>query len=155
MELNKLAGEKAETCRMKKLDECFGHLTLGQVDYNFIEGCKAQRLSGLLGSGRDPNRGRLDHNGSDKPLTKHQKHWRKKRGMEIPQAPVFPVSTQSVRHELVLLRRAVDAYFKAKNLVETQGAWLHTQHLMTMDLPPACEPRDRILSDTEIVAISR
>lgn len=153
-ELAKLAGRKSEASRLKNLDAWFGHLTLGQIDYPRIEKWKAQRLSGLLGSGRNPNRGRSDGgDGAAKPLTKHQKHWRKKQGQEIPETRVFPVSTQSVRHELMLLRRTVFSYFKTKSLIARHGAWLHAHHVMQMDLPPPCEPRDRRLSNEEFVAI--
>lgn len=178
-ELSKLAGEDAQTCRLKKLEEWFGHLSLGEVDYDRIEHWKARRLSGILGSGRNPNRGtapeeqlktkaerqseeksgskRNDEEVAKKPLTKHQKHWRKtqaiKDGIKIPETFVFPVSTQTVRHELVLLKRAIKAYFLSRNLMLAHGGWLQSHHVLVMELPAKSEPRDRRLSNDEIQAI--
>jgi len=137
-ELAKLAGKDAETSRLNKLGEWFGKMTLGQLDSVLIERWRGLRLSGLLGSGRNPDRsairddqlqldvGRnfkaqsLIDNSCIKPLSKHQKHWRVKQaikhGKPLPAVVVFPVSSQTARHELALLRRTIKAYFESQGL---------------------------------------
>jgi integrase len=174
-ELAKLAGKNAETSRLNKLAEWFGQMTLGQLDCALIEQWTELRLSGLLGSGRNPDRSavrddqlQLDGESnsknqspvdkiSQKPLTKHQRHWRVKqaikKGETLPTAIVFPVSSQTARHELVLLRRTIKAYFESQGLHALHGIWLATHYVIRMKLPSPCEARKRRLSDDEIVSI--
>ena len=178
-ELAKLAGESAQAGRLRKLEEWFGHLTLDELDTKRVEKWLQLRLCGLLGSGRNPDRStapkeqfksktegqsetlRAGQRGDDEipahPLTKHQKHWRKKQaiknGAELAQEEIFSVSTQTARHELVLLRKAINAYFGSTNLLLPHRGWVKSQYVMTMDLPAKAEPRSRRLSDDEIEAI--
>lgn len=158
-ELDRLAGKQAEASRLNRLKGWFGHLTFGQLDAKCLKKWKAQRLSGLLGSGRNPNRAQTGLPGEDgKPLTKHQRYWRKKKAGntalgQSAQGIVYPVSTQTIRHEIVLLRRAVQTYFDQEGLMLAHGMWLQAHYLMRMPLPAKAEPRDRRLSDEEVVAI--
>jgi integrase len=139
---------------LRRLRQWFGRLTLGQLDYRVLEKWQTQRLTGLLGSGRNPNRGNDGAQDDDpKPLAKHQRHWRKTPGKELPCKQVYPVSTQTARHELVLLRRAIQSYFKLQRLMLWHGMWLQTHYLMQMNLPAAADPRDRRLSDEEVTAV--
>lgn len=179
MELRKLAGEGPQAGRLRKLEEWFGHLTLDELDSKCVEKWLQRRLCGLLGSGRNPDRSvapkeqlmtkverqlvvqGAGQQGDDEvltqPLTKHQKHWRKKQaikhGLEQGTEEVFPVSTQTARHELVLLRKAITVYFGSTNLMLPHRGWLKSQYVMTMDLPEKAEPRSRRVSDDEIEAI--
>lgn len=128
-ELDKLAGKDAQTSRLNQLEGWFGHLTLSQLDYNYVDKWRRQRMSGKLGSGRNPNRGRVpvaqiqtqaeresgeistDEQQEDeapkKLLTKHQRYSRKKQaikdGEKIPEALVFPVSSPVARQLLTFL----------------------------------------------------
>lgn len=178
-ELSKLAGESSQAGRLRKLEEWFGHLTLDELDTKCVEKWLQRRLCGLLGSGRNPDRsvapkeqlktmaeGRSDAQSVNQqsidespaqPLTKHQKHWRKKQaikhGSELAMEEVFPVSSQTARHELVLLRKAINAYFSSTNLMLPHRGWLKSQYVLTMDLPSKAEARSRRVSNDEIEAI--
>ena len=179
VELCKLAGEGPQAGRLRKLEEWFGHLTLDELDAKRVQNWLQRRLCGLLGSGRNPDRSLAPkeqfltkverqlsvqgagQQGDDevlaKPLTKHQKHWRKKQainhGSELAVEEVFPVSTQTARHELVLLRKAITAYFGSTNLMLPHRGWLKSQYVLTMGLPEKAEARSRRVSDEEIEAI--
>lgn len=141
-ELPKLAGAEADSSRLKRLHEWFGHLTLGQLDYDFLDQWMVDRQAGLLGSGRV----------SDRTLTKHQRHYRKKMGYELPPAVIVPPSAQTVRHEITLMRRALVAYFRANKLNQFHGAWLAAQYVMEIRLPEKPEPRDTRV-DEEALAL--
>jgi integrase len=141
-ELSKLASAASDTSRLKRLDEWFGHLTLGQLDYDLLDRWMVERQAGLLGSGRVSNR----------MLTKHQKYYRKKMGQELPSAVIVPPSAQTVRHEITLMRRALVAYFRANKLNQSHGAWLAAQYVMEIRLPEKPEPRDTRV-DEEALAL--
>lgn len=153
-ELPTLASQSTEASRLARLRKWFGERTVDQLDRNFINKWKMDRQSGKLGSGRDPNRAAtMAPEGGEKPLTKHQRYTRKLAGKEVPEKPVYPVSTQTVRHELNLLRRAVTTYFTKESRWETYGAWWQAHYLMRMELPESAEPRHRRVSDDELVDI--
>lgn len=139
--LAQLAGSTAEASRLKNLGTWFGHLTLGQLPPSVLEDWQSKRLAGLLGSGRVR---KID-------MTKHQRHYRKNHAAPeaAPGAPeqIAGVSAQTVRHELVLLRRSITAYFREKQLNHLHGAWLNSLFVMTMPLPKRPEPRETRLSD--------
>lgn len=141
-ELPKLAGAEADSSRLKRLHEWFGHLTLGQLDYDFLDQWMVDRQAGLLGSGRV----------SDRTLTKHQRHYRKKMGHELPPAVIMPPSAQTVRHEITLMRRALVAYFRANKLSQFHGAWLAAQYVMEIRLPEKPQPRETRV-DEEALAL--
>lgn len=121
-ELPKLSGAASDKSRLKRLDEWFGRYTLGQLSYDILETWKDERQAGKLGSGRV----------SDPTLTKQQRYKLKQSGQPLPVQVIAPVSAQTVRHELVLLRRALTAYFRANGLMHLHGAWLQSQHVMYM-----------------------
>jgi len=159
------ASVATERSRLKKLQGWFGGLTLGQFDYNCIEEWKRMRLKGELGSGRNPNRGpdaevendyadssmssNVDSNPKAAMMTKHQKYRVKKNGGVLPPEKIFPVSTQTVRHEIVLIRRCLKAYFDAHSLVFEHLAWLLAHWIMRMPLPDKANARTRRISDDE------
>lgn len=152
-ELSKLAGERSEASRLALLRKCFGQCTLDQLDEDFIDKWKLDRFCGKYGSGRPTNRvvALLDKNGE--PLTKHQRYACRKKGEEVP-TQLHPVSTQSVRHELSLLRRAITKYLKKdKQRWRLLGASWLGHHLMEMMLPNAADPRKRRISDDELCDI--
>jgi integrase len=150
-ELSRLAGKGSEASRLVLLRKCFGECTLGQLDEDFIDEWKLDRFRGKYGSGRPPNRAAalgIGENGT--PLTKHQRYALRKKGKDVP-SQVHPVSSQSVRHELGLLRRAITKYFKKdKRRWSSLGACWQAHYLMQMELPEAAEPRSRRVSDDEL-----
>jgi len=148
-QLAKLAGAASESSRLKKLGEWFGHLKLAQLPPSFIEDWQSKRLAGLLGSGRVRK--------SD--MTKHQRHYRKHHSASDAPLPapeqIAKVSPQTVRHELVLLRRAITAYFKEKQLLHVHGGWLTSLAIMTAELPERPDPRETRLADKPLEAVLR
>lgn len=175
-ELDKLAGVTAESSRLRRLELWFGKLTLDQLDSDLLDKWLELRGSGLLGSGRNNDRSRSPEkkltlpksgvhakssihegdglNANQPPLTKHQRYSMKKRGAGfLVEQTVFPISTQTMRHELALLRRAIQSFFKSKKLLLEYGPWLQSQHVMAMKLPEAAAARTRRISDVEILSI--
>jgi integrase len=178
-ELSKLAGERAQAGRLKMLEQWFGNLSLDELDGKCVKKWLQRRLSGMLGSGRNPDRSTIPteqlktlaekesvghpvgpHTAPEPTaqlLTKHQKHWRKKQalkhGIELPVNEVFPVSSQTARHELVLLRKAINTYFDSDNLLLPHRGWLKSQYILVMDLPLKSDARTRRVSNDEIEAI--
>jgi integrase len=153
-DLPKLSSQATEASRLARLREWFGELTTEQLREGLIDKWVIDRLSGKLGSGRDPNRSAtMSGDRGEKPLTKHQRYTRKKAGKEVLEKPIYPVSTQSVRHELKLLRRAVTKYLKRGNRWPVYGASWQAHYLMTMELPEPADARRRRVSDDELVAI--
>lgn len=144
--LDKLAGSKSEASRLKNLDEWFGSLNLGALRPSRIEKWMDDRSSGKLGSGRVRKT----------DLTKHQRRYRKQVGMSEPSPKLIgSVSQQTVRHELVLLRRAIATYFKEHQLMLGHGQWLLSQHIMSMELPARPDPRETRLPDEPLEVVLR
>lgn len=160
-ELPELAGKATEASRLALLRRCFGELTIVQIDKAVLKKWQNDRLAGKFGTGRAPNRTLAMTAQDDKKevLTKHQRFYRKHAEVKNPrvdretEVTIYPVSSQSVRHELVLFRRAVTKYLKSKELWSQLGAWWQTQALMEWDLPKSAEPRKRRVSNDEILAI--
>jgi integrase len=155
-DLPQISGKDPEVSRLRKLRRWFGDLTVDQLDEGFITKWKKDRLAGKYGSGRDPNRAKtktaLDKDGN-KPLTKHQRHYRKLKGKKVDELPIHKVSSQSVRHELGLLRRSISNYLERESRRPVYGMWWEAHYLKRMELPAQALPRRRRLSDTELRAI--
>lgn len=152
-ELSKLAGERSEASRLELLRKCFGRYTLDQLDEGFIERWKLDRIAGKFGSGRPANRAAALLSKDGVPLTKHQRYRLRKKGEKVPTL-IHPVSTQSVRHELSLLRRAITKYLH-KDKQRWPMLWTSWQahHLVEMKLPASADPRKRRISDEELKGI--
>jgi len=151
VELKKLSGEMAAASRLKRLQRWFGGYTLGQLSKTFLEKWKMERLAGMLGSGRNPSRGVPPATDvTQEMLTKHQRYWRKKTGQPVAAQAVFPVASQTVRHELALLRRATQVYFETYEMDEELAQWLAAQPLMKIALPNKADFRDRRFTDDEV-----
>jgi integrase len=161
-------GSQSDHSRLAKLQHWFGEYTLAQFDFERIEKWKRARLTGELGSGRNPKRtpsvvdkdGKVrqlnphekiaEGEGASKVLTKQQKHALKKKGVRCATEQVFPVTSQTVRHELMLVRRALKFYFEARSLAQNHSGWLAGQYVMRMELPSASEARTRRMDDEEL-----
>jgi len=144
-ELPKLAGAASDKSRLKRLEEWFGCYTLGQLSYDVLETWKDERQAGKLGSGRV----------SDPTLTKQQRYKLRRAGQPLPPTVIKPVASQTVRHELVLFRRALTAYFRAHSLMHLHGAWLASQHIMDMPLPEKSDAREVRVDDDGLAALVR
>lgn len=148
--LSELAGKRSEASRLGFLRKCFGERTLSQLDEAFIKNWKQNRLEGKLGSGRPANRATAMLGEYGAVLTKHQRYVHRKKGKEV-KTQIHPVSTQTVRHELSLLKRAVTKYLKKdKQRWPVLGAYWQEHYLMEMELPSAADPRKRRISDDEL-----
>jgi integrase len=157
-QLKELAGEHQEASRLRLLRQCFEAYMLHELSEKLVKTWIADRFAGKYGSGRPPSRGKSLQLENGKPITKHQRHYRKKfkktaAGQELAENVVHPVSSQTVRHELKLLRRAVTMFLKQENRWLRYGAWWQMQYMMTMKLPPVGAPRYRRISDDEMTAI--
>jgi len=153
-DLPNLSGREAEASRIRNLRVWFGDYSLGQLDNKVvIEEWKSKRESGLLGSGRNPYRGDALRKAADEtPLTKQQRHRLKKKGL-LESEPVFPVSTQTVRHDLAVLRRSIKAYFTRTPSLKALKRWLTEHEVFSMEMPDAADARDQRLSDKQIKEI--
>ncbi|WP_317204445.1 site-specific integrase [Janthinobacterium sp.] len=161
-------GSQSDHSRLSKLQHWFGEYTLGQFDFERIEKWRHSRLKGELGSGRNPKRcpSVVDKGGKVRQLkaneklmdgdltaavlTKQQKHSLKKKGVSCAPEQVFPVTSQTVRHELMLVRRCLKFYFEARSLTQNHASWLAGQYVMRMELPSAAEARTRRMDDEEL-----
>jgi integrase len=147
-QLHKLSGAASEKSRLKRLAEWFGHYQLGQVTTDVLVEWQKRREAGMLGSGRRR---------ADEKFTKHQRHYRlthaenfKPEELPAPLALVG-VSPQTVRHELVLLRRAFTVYFADYRL--QHGNWSDAHPIMRIDLPERPEARSVRVDDIELTSI--
>jgi integrase len=140
-----LSGESVDSSRLNKLDSWFGALKLGQLNYQCLDSWKKARLCGEYGFGRQ-----VRNQGKTGQLTKHQKRYRKQKGESVPVATYSLVSSQTVRHELVLLRRTVQFYFIYMGWKSSYGEWLAGQYLMNINLPTKAKARVQRLSDEAI-----
>lgn len=158
-ELPRLAGKATEASRLALLRKCFGELTIAQIDDAVLTKWQYDRFSGKYGTGRAPNRtvAMTVQNGKE-VLTKHQRYYRTHREVKEarvngPTVSVYPISSQTVRHELVLFRRAVTKYLKKKKLWADLGALWLVHDLMEWELPGAANARKRRITDEELLAI--
>lgn len=142
-ELSKLSGAASDRSRLKRLEAWFGYLTLGELRYRVLDKWMADRKAGLLGSGRS----------SDRELTKHERHKLKAAGKAVKPLPVVPPSQQTIRHEIILMRRALMAYFREHELLQEHGAWLHSQYIMQIPLPKQADPRDVRVEEDDLAAL--
>lgn len=126
-----LSGHKVEASRVGRLMLWFGKLTIGDVDECAIANWRSKREKGILGPGRDPER-MLDANGEFKSV--------------VP-------SSQTIRHEMAVFRRAVKAYFRRNVGLKRTKGWLADHDLFSSELPQSASPRKRRLSDKEVSSI--
>jgi integrase len=140
-----LAGAAADRSRLKRLDEWFGHLTIRELKKPVLTKWLADRTDGLLGSGRS----------SDPKLTKHERYALKKAGEaeKVKPLPLVKPSSQTMRHELVLMRRALTSYLHTHDLFEAHAMWLASQPIMRFDLPDQSKPRTVRVNETGLAAL--
>lgn len=143
-ELHKLASVESTKSRLNKLDEWFGRFRLGELTREEIEAWRTKREDGRLGTGRARIPPPTEVGSSVQ--TKHERAKARKEGVVVPKLLFAPVSSQTIRHELVLLRRAVSVYFQDESL--EVGAWIAAHPLLRVELPaPAAARKVRIEDD--------
>lgn len=140
-----LSGAAADKSRLKRLEGWFGHLTILELKKPVLTKWLAHRTEGLLGSGRS----------SDPKLTKHERYALKKAGKpeKVEPLPLVKPSSQTMRHELVLMRRALTAYLHTHDLFDAHAGWLTSQPIMRFDLPDQSEPRTVRVNEPGLAAL--
>lgn len=155
-ELSHLAGAAADSSRLKGLEEWFGRLTLGELTYDVLKKWKTDRASGVLGFGRisyPPGYSKNDLYRIRQALKAGRTTWRDGTPIEMPAPITTPPSAQTIRHEMMLLRRALHAYFQANELNQAYGAWLGCQYVMQIELPDKPAPRDTRVDEEGLKAL--
>ena len=140
-----LSGAASDRSRLKRLEVWFGHLTTGELRKSVLTTWMTARKEGRLGSGRS----------SDPKMTKHERYSLKRAGKadKVEPLPLVKPSPQTIRHELVLMRRAFTAYFNQDELFDTTSAWLASQPIMRFNLPKKPEPRSVRVDEDGLVAL--
>ncbi|MHB0992606.1 MAG: tyrosine-type recombinase/integrase [Burkholderiales bacterium] len=134
-----------EKGRIKRLIGYFWAKHLHEVTEQDLENFKSMRFSGKLGAGRGRKDGTvylLKNLNSSKRKACSAGH-RAKTDCKTP-------SSQTVRHELALLRRALNYWSKTqkKILLHNQNGFAHP--ILTVTLPEKATPRTRRFTDDEI-----
>ena len=139
------ASHTQELSRLKRLIGYFQDKTLGGISDEDIENYIQQRLNGTLGIGRG-------HLAGTSYLAKNQRKpkrtLRKEQNNEACEGR--PPSTQSVRHEISLLRRAIKYAVVLRKIPTQAAAGLAYHPIMTCELPDKAPPRTRRFSDREL-----
>jgi DNA-binding transcriptional ArsR family regulator len=157
-ELPHLAGAAADSSRLKGLEEWFGHLTLGELTYDLLKKWKNDRASGVLGPGRisyPPGYSKNDIYRIRQAIKAGKEFFRDGTKVELPPAISTPPSAQTIRHEMMLMRRALHAFFAAHQLNQAHGTWLACQHIMQIELPEKPAPRDTRVDEEGLQALVR
>lgn len=130
-----------EKGRIKRLILFFWGKRLQDVSEQDLENYKSLRFKGELGYGRGKK-------GGTAYLLKSKKARRINGQNKVGKPP----SSQTVRHELALLRRALNHWGKVKKITPQQNS-IPVHPIMTINLPEKCEPRTRRFSDDELFRV--
>jgi integrase len=138
------------TSRARWLKTFFGDVPLSQITQPALEDYKAERASGRLGRGRSKTPAYASKAAADQANRK-----RRNAGIPVvaktpPASPERP-SSQSIRHEIQLLRQALKAWVQrgdeARRLTYTP--YVNAHPIMTVALPAKAAARDRRISEQE------
>lgn len=142
------ASNTQETGRIGRLNAYFGDKRLQKITEQELDNYKAMRFLGKLGQGR----GYIDGT-----VYLRKSRGRSKRKSEMSQLQTNNIvkipSTQTVRHELALLRRALHHWVTKQKFAPTQNSALLLHPIMTVTLPDKAAPRTRRFSDDELFKI--
>lgn len=156
-ELTRLAGAAADSSRLKGLEDWFGHLTLRELTYDLLEKWKTDRAAGMLGFGRISYPAGYSKNlrvQIRKAIKAGKKFLSDGTTLAVmPEPIIVPPSPQTIRHEMMLMRRALHAYFSANGLNQDHGTWLQCQHVMQIELPEKPDPRDTRVDEEGLRAL--
>jgi len=130
---------KEETARVNRLVNHFGSKRLQEITYEDMENYISLRLDGKLGLGRGTS-------GQTTYLIKRAAN--KKAQARTDLEPPIPPSTQTIRHEIMLLRRALTHWYKKHKLSQVGATFIHP--IMSVTLPDKAKPRTRRYSDDEL-----
>jgi integrase len=130
-----------EKGRIKRLILFFWRKRLQDVSEQHLEYYKSLRFKGQLGYGRGKK-------GGTAYLLKNKKAKRTTDQNKIGKLP----SSQTVRHELALLRRALNHWGRVKKITPQQNN-IPVHPIMTINLPEKCESRTRRFSDDELFRV--
>ncbi len=142
------ASYTAMCSRVKRLDQVFGHLTLGGLVEPEVEKLMRQRQMGKFGTGHIDRRRSQDNPG--KMPTKDQRRHARRRSKPLPLS-LQPVSQQTIRHELRLLRQILVSTFK--RFFRSQLSWIQAHPLMNVKLPKPSAPRFQRVTAEALTAI--
>ncbi|WP_413438195.1 site-specific integrase [Sulfuriferula sp. GW1] len=142
------ASNAQETGRVGRLNAFFGEKRLQEVTEQELDDYKNVRLLGKLGQGRGCIDGTV-YLGKNRGRSKRKAEKIKPPTNNIVKIP----STQTVRHELALLRRALNHWVIKQKFAPTQSSALLLHPIMTVTLPDKAAPRTRRFSDDELFKI--
>ncbi len=142
------ASHEQELGRLNRLISYFKGRALGDITAEHIETYIQQRLTGALGSGRGHPSGTsyLVKNQRKATRTRHKEQQATSTEARLP-------SSQSVRHEINLLRRAIKHAVIARKIPGQAASGLAFHPIMTCELPEKASPRTRRFSDDELHAL--
>lgn len=160
--LSTAGSRSTESSRVRKLRAVFGPRTLEDLTEVELEAWIQRRLRGEGGGARSAWRN--ERHRDTRVLTKDQRRRLRAsiaRGDESAANDLRPAanpvnavskvtspSTQTVRHELRVLRSACKSFFRGGQWAKTRG-WLAATPLMTIALPAGAQPRQRRISADE------
>ncbi|MDA8328780.1 MAG: site-specific integrase [Betaproteobacteria bacterium] len=133
-----------EKGRIKRLIAYFWKKHLHEVTEQYLENFKTLRFAGKLGAGR----GRK--NGTVYLLKNHHPNTRKP---GTSGGNVKNPSSQTVRHELALLRRAVTYWGRTRKIRLPNGQSMFDHPIMTVPLPDKAAARTRRFTDDELIRL--
>lgn len=110
------ASHREEMSRIKRLANHFGSKKLQEISDDDMENYISLRLDGKLGSGRGTS-------GQTTYLVKRAAD--KKSQALTDREPPIPPSTQTIRHEITLLRRALFHWYKKRKLSQVGATFIH------------------------------
>jgi integrase len=130
-----------ENGRIKRLIAYFWKKHLHEVTEQHLENFKTMRFAGKLGAGRGRKNGTVYLLKNHSPTTRKANNSRQ--NTKNP-------SSQTVRHELALLRRAVTYWNKTRKITLLNGKSIFDHPIMTVSLPDKSPARTRRFSDDEL-----
>lgn len=136
------ASHREEMSRIKRLANHFGSKKLQEISDDDMENYISLRLDGKLGSGRGTS-------GQTTYLVRMAAD--KKSQALTDREPPIPPSTQTIRHEITLLRRALLHWYKKHRLSQVGATFIHP--IMSVTLPDKAKPRTRRYSDDELFSL--
>lgn len=143
--LPRKASHKQEIGRIKRLILYFWGRRLSGVTESLLDDYKVKRAGGLLGLGRGAGNGYCLKSKGKKKRLEH-----KLKQQEVKNLP----SSQTVRHEIALLRRALKFWYKTKLKLKVERHLPVLLHpIFEVDLPDKAESRTRRFTDEELFAL--
>ena len=142
------ASNAEEKGRIERLNTSFGNKRLQEVTEQELDDYKTMRLLGKLGQGRGCIDGTV-YLGKNRGRSKRKAEKAKPKANYIVKIP----STQTVRHELALLRRALNHWVIKQKFASAQRSALLLHPIMIIQLPDKAAPRTRRFSDDELFSL--